>query len=262
MTKTPIIYPYRMGSRAATALARALGTRKVFPDRNYRLRDNHLIINYGSGRTPDWINRLGSPIAMAAGLRQFLNHPQLLGTASNKAETFGNFLMNGVPTVDFTVNIETAREWGREGHTVICRTMLRASGGRGIVVAERPDQIVPAPLYTKYMKKLFEFRVHIFQGRVIDIQQKRKRNGVEADAKIRNHENGWVFARQDVDCPDAVVDAAVAAIDSLGLDFGAVDVIYNSHYRRPAVLEVNTAPGLEGTTLINYCDAIRRACNN
>jgi D-alanine-D-alanine ligase-like ATP-grasp enzyme len=42
------------------------------------------------------------------------------------------------------------------------------------------------------------------------------------------------------------------------LDFGAVDVIYNRAQDKAYVLEVNTAPGLEGSTLDNYVEAIQK----
>jgi D-alanine-D-alanine ligase-like ATP-grasp enzyme len=37
-----------------------------------------------------------------------------------------------------------------------------------------------------------------------------------------------------------------------GLDFGAVDVIWNAQKEKPYVLEINTAPGLEGQTIADY----------
>jgi hypothetical protein len=45
----------------------------------------------------------------------------------------------------------------------------------------------------------------------------------------------------------------------LELDFGAVDLIWNENQNVVYVLEVNTAPGMEGTTLENYCDAFSNA---
>ncbi|GAG47489.1 unnamed protein product, partial [marine sediment metagenome] len=79
----------------------------------------------------------------------------------------------------------------------------------------------------------------------------------QVDYQIRNTDNGWVYCRGGVDAPEAVITAAVRAVDCLGLDFGAVDIGYNEHYDRCAVFEVNTAPGLEGTTLDKYFEAFR-----
>jgi D-alanine-D-alanine ligase-like ATP-grasp enzyme len=41
------------------------------------------------------------------------------------------------------------------------------------------------------------------------------------------------------------------------LDFGAVDVIWNEKQQRAYVLEVNTAPGLEGQTVDDYARGIK-----
>lgn len=77
------------------------------------------------------------------------------------------------------------------------------------------------------------------------------------DYQVRNHANGWIYARDAIDEPNAMVlEQAKLAITALGLDFGAVDIIWNQHRQMAYVLEVNTAPGLEGTTLIKYADAI------
>jgi len=54
-----------------------------------------------------------------------------------------------------------------------------------------------------------------------------------------------------------VVEQASLAIAALGLDFGAVDIIWNNHYQLATVLEVNTAPGLEGQTITDYANYFR-----
>ena len=77
------------------------------------------------------------------------------------------------------------------------------------------------------------------------------------DYQVRNHENGWVYCRDDLDVPASVFSDATSAVAALGLDFGAVDIIWNQNQARSYVLEVNTAPGLEGTTLTKYVEAIR-----
>ena len=57
--------------------------------------------------------------------------------------------------------------------------------------------------------------------------------------------------------PDrTVLSAGIRAVGCLGLDFGAADIGWNSHDGEPSVYEVNTAPGLEGTTLDKYYGAM------
>ena len=172
--------------------------------------------------------------------------------ASNKINTFNRWSQHGVSCPDWTQDYAIARDWIENGATVFCRTRVQAHSGIGIVIADSVNGLVPAPLYTKYVKKKKEFRVHIINNRVIDIQEKRRAFGNNSGFLIRNHANGFVFCRDNIIEPADLRDVACRAVSALDLDFGAVDVIYNEHYDKCYALEVNTAPGLEGTTLQSY----------
>jgi glutathione synthase/RimK-type ligase-like ATP-grasp enzyme len=76
---------------------------------------------------------------------------------------------------------------------------------------------------------------------------------------VRNHVNGWVFCTQNVGIPDKALDYAVMAVAACGLDFGAVDIIWNESRQEAYVLEVNTAPGIEGSTLNLYAEVLKNA---
>jgi hypothetical protein len=160
---------------------------------------------------------------------------------------------------------------GWEGLTVV-RHKLTGHSGEGIELcdaAELPD----APLYVKYIPKEQEYRIHVGKSllsnqsdavnnepfKIIAVQRKARRHDVpdsEVNWKVRNHANGFVFARQNVSAPNSVLDAARAALDASGLDFGAVDVILTKQ-GKAFVLEINTAPGLEGTTVTDYANFFR-----
>lgn len=247
------IYPYKMGSRSATALARSLDARKVYPDRNYRPRPHHLIVNWGCSGMPVWLDDDDN----------ILNHPDYIGCASNKLEALNILNEYGVTVPDFTTDREEAQRWldANNGSMVVERHRLQGHSGEGIELKEFGQDVAPAPLYTKYIKKSAEYRVHVFNGEVIDVQQKRKRQETpkeEVDFKVRNHQNGWVYCREDITEPDNMREISINAINALGLDFGAVDIIYNTHHNQCYVLEVNTACGLEGTTLEKYTNAIKQ----
>jgi glutathione synthase/RimK-type ligase-like ATP-grasp enzyme len=85
---------------------------------------------------------------------------------------------------------------------------------------------------------------------------RRERRPDEFDGYIRNHSNGWIFASNDVVEPADLRPLATAACNSLGMDFGAVDIIWNERDNKCYLLEVNSAPGLEGITLMKYTQAI------
>ena len=256
-----IIYPYNLGSQSARRLAEGLNTIRVRPNGSYYHRAQHLVINWGNSTLPRW--------ATPRAIQHMLNTPQNVEIASNKISTFQR-LGENIP--EWTTDIRTARNWlatpifGRKLNAVVCRTLTRANSGRGIVLAKTPEEVVAAPLYTRYTPKTLEYRAHVSvrQG-VIDIAEKRRRNGFEnneqANQYIRSWDNGWVFCREDLNVPDAVRTVAEGAIHRLGLHFGAVDVGYHPDFGA-VVYEVNTAPGLEGQTLINYINMFRSYLGN
>jgi glutathione synthase/RimK-type ligase-like ATP-grasp enzyme len=100
--------------------------------------------------------------------------------------------------------------------------------------------------------------VHVFGQTVIDIQQKRKKRGYEneRDTRIRNMANGYVYCRDGITPPDSIDALAVRAVRACGYHYGAVDIVFNAKNNRLAVLEVNSRPGLLGTTLDKYSDAL------
>lgn len=155
---------------------------------------------------------------------------------------------------EWTTNKQEAVAWNT---TFLARTKLNGHSGQGIFVCEPNDEVLPhAPLYVKYKKKRHEYRVHVFNGQVIDVTQKKRKKGFEGvDNKIRNHKNGWIYARDDVTEPNDLRTQALNTINAVGLKFGAVDLIWNEKENKCYVLEVNTAPGLYETTLRKYAEA-------
>jgi len=240
------IEPYKFWSGGSKALGKRCGILRATRRQVEKHGDFDYVINWGRGE-----RRFNS---------EYINNPEQVVLASNKlrtAETLGNY---GVSQPDFTTQKEVAAAWLAEGSTVMCRTLLRAFGGRGIVLVCPGEPLIAAPMYTKYIKKTDEYRVHVLGDKVIDVQQKRKRQEIpneEVNYQIRNHRNGWVFCRGGVNPPDCVHTAAVRAVSALGLDFGAVDVGFNARRDKARVYEVNTAPGLEGSTLDKYFEAFK-----
>jgi glutathione synthase/RimK-type ligase-like ATP-grasp enzyme len=241
------VFPYKQGSRSAKALADALGG-KVLKRENskYLHREDDLVINWGASDSP----YEGRTVA---------NQPSAIFVAQNKLTCFQTLLQAGVRVPAFWTDEADIEE--DVTFPIVCRTLLTASEGRGIVIAEEPHQLVPAPLYTQYIKKKDEYRVHVLRtpgaadATVIAVQRKAKRNGVEADFKVRNLKNGFVFVRDNVNPPADVIEQAKQSIIATGLAFGAVDVIWNEHQQQAYVLEINTAPGLEGQTVEDYKNA-------
>lgn len=246
------IYAHNPHSEGAKNLAEALGVRRIKHEGStWRPRLGDKVVNWGGSQIPDF---QGVNVAI-------INPPTFVRRTSNKLTFFE--IMDGANEDDpripaYCTNIDHARRWIQEGHKVVCRTLLTSHSGNGIVIAEMEDQLVQAPLYTRYVKKQAEYRVHIVRGRVIDVQRKiRDPDNTPTDWHVRSHANGFIFVRGSAPPPDDVTTQCLRAFRASGLDFGAVDVIIN-RAGEAFVLEINTAPGLTGTTVTNYADAFRR----
>jgi glutathione synthase/RimK-type ligase-like ATP-grasp enzyme len=250
------LYAYKQGSQSAKDLATALDIKRIRHNNSlYRPRAGHRLINWGSSNLPVHLRACN-----------VINKTEAVALASNKLTFFNHLSDKDVRIPEWTDSKDDVLEdasTGEEGKTLwLARTMLTGNSGQGIVLIKGGDQdVVDAPLYVKYVPKRDEYRVHVFQGEVLDVQRKARNTEVpdeEVDWQVRNHANGFIFARnEDRDVPDDVIVQSKAAVEHCGLDFGAVDVVWNARREQAYVLEINTAPGLTGTTLDNYVEAFR-----
>ena len=238
------IFPYKFGSVSAKQLARTLGVLRV--SQSYNARRNDVIINWGNSTPPHF-----------RWMEQDLNKPQAIALASNKLNTFIEYRNKSfVHVPDWTTDPSEAQQFLNQGIKVYCRTTIMGHSGRGIVICEKGDRLPIAPLYTFHTKHKNEYRVHVFKDKVLDVQMKRKRNGSLGGSGIRNHANGWVYTRAEILPSEELLSSSIEAVKLLGLDFGAVDIGHRLIDNKLFVFEVNTAPGLEGTTLDKYSKAI------
>lgn len=179
------------------------------------------------------------------------------GLYSDKIKFFRALDHSGLIPKFFTEDSQ-AISWMMDnpGKKLCIRLKTSASGGDGLSVVSDYKDIIPAPLYVEYKPKKHEFRYHFFRGADGFLQQKRLRSGTEnKNFEIRNHANNWVYCRDAVDDIPAVYEFCLklkSQASTWGLDFGAFDIIYNQSENKCYVLEINTAPGLEGQTAKDY----------
>lgn len=191
-------------------------------------------------------------------------------TVLNKLLCFQALQTAGVPIPAFTADMAVANGWLSANERIYERHTLSGSGGDGIRVVRQGTanaQLQRAPLYTKGMLgKRREYRIHVFNVdgvQQIFVQQKMRRQGYTDNSSfsndVRNLDGGWVFAHNEIQPPRTVtVDAAVAAVTALGINFGGVDLIeMDAVAGGSVVLEVNSAPGLQGATAGFYAQSIQ-----
>lgn len=244
------VLPYRQGSKGAKALAAALGGKVLkLEGSKFKRRTGDILINWGSvfNYEAEW-----------GDFDKVYNDSDDIRNASNKLLFFKE-----ISDVDDSI---IPKWWTSpddipdDCFPIVCRTVLAGHSGEGIVIADSRDDLVTAPLYVQYIKKKDEYRVHVGKCsngdyRVIAVQRKAKRHDAEnVDWRIRNLKGGFIFRREGITWPASIESAACKACSSIGLDFGAVDVIWNESQQRPYILEVNTAPGIEGQTVTDYAN--------
>jgi len=130
--------------------------------------------------------------------------------------------------------------------------------GRGFWLIQRPGDMVKAMRGTRrkkaathfmeYIDAPREYRVHIFRGKSIRISEKVFDEARDYTTGKPQHEVKHVRR------------GAKQALEAVGLDFGAVDILASN--TKCWVLEVNAAPGLGGSMPKLYAETFKRYMNN
>ena len=234
------IYTHKNGMPSARALARACNGLVIRRNGSrYRWNNRHKIINWGATDIP---------------YEPSINQSEAVAKAVDKLVALRTMENSGVRVPPYTTDKTVAEKWKR----VVVRHRLSSRGGRGVEVIVPSDRELPyAPLYTKYIPKKDEYRVHVFRGEAFFVQRKARRLSNDSpNWQVRSHENGFVFAHKNLTVPEDVVRQAEGGVEALKLDLGGVDVIWNEKTQQAYVLEVNTAVGLEGETLQRYAKVL------
>ena len=242
------ICPYKPSSAGAQNLKEALeellpySVERVTPD--YRIKSNEWIINWGNGnfraeRQDDVVNT------------KVINSARKVCYCINKLDFFRILEDEDVVIPRWTTRSDIARKWVSEGTPVYCRGDIEGRDGRGIQIATTSKEIIPAHLYTAKIESDQEFRVHVFKHKPIFDLIKRHHKPTKENNLVRSGSNGWNYHR-DITLPDIAHQEAIKTSKALGMDFCAVDILWNSKTRIATVLEANSAPELGPWTRAAY----------
>ena len=264
-----VIIPYKMQSASSSVLAGAIRELRVDCVRvnrtsnTFRARPEDIVINWGGGTA--FNEHISNQLELNN--TRILNHPVHVALSSNKLNTLRVLNGNVIPIPPYTTSREEANAWLAGGDMVVQRGLLNSHSGGGIELfyPEEDHEVGVAPLYTMYIKKRNEYRVHLLPDGGFDVQEKKRRADSNLDnyqSRIRSHDNGWVFCRDNLNLDNEKLERLLhvsrESLRVLNLNFGAVDVIYNSRRNNFYVLEVNTAVGLTGHTLSKYANSFAR----
>jgi len=111
--------------------------------------------------------------------------------------------------------------------------------------------------YVEYVETRHEHRIHVFNGESIRVAMKVPRID-NPHPKFRSWQAGWRFGvnpEYTRMLPPKARDYAVQAVKALGYEFGAVDIA-TTNAGKAIVWEVNSGPGIEGSTVDCYAKAV------
>jgi hypothetical protein len=178
-----------------------------------------------------------------------LNNVNAIGNASDKLNSLIQMKELGIRVPDFDTEPEALVQ--RVGYPILGRKQFHARATDVKLCLQKRDFRKPLDYYIQYIPTVREYRVHVVRDKVIRIQGKFLDYAADAVPHIRNFGTGYRFRSPRKRLRQERLDIAVNAVKSLGLDFGAVDLLVaddsNSY-----VLEVNTAPSCSPLTATEY----------
>ena len=182
----------------------------------------------------------------------------LYGKCVDKFTQYQFFKEKELPHPEWTDDYHVAEEWQSAGHTVVCREQVKGAKGSGVFICAPGDDLVDAKIYVKYQKKKREFRVNIFKNKFVNIREKKRKAGATGDTKVWSPHNGYITAHVQTPVKDLqlVKDLAEKASLVSESDFVGVDIIYNQFFDKYYVLEVNSGPAIEGSSVDDFAAAI------
>jgi hypothetical protein len=202
----------------------------------------------------DYVIRWGSRTGVGYTPRETtINTQRALEQTTDKLQSLRDMDSAGIPVPDFTTDRDEISE--TFGYPALGRAQEHTRGEDINLIMQWRDAYLTSDndYFVEYIPTEYEYRMHVVNGEVVKVHEKRLRSEADNHPFIRNGETGWVFLEpRETPPPDEV---AVDAVSSLGLDFGAVDIIKAENEDQHYVLEVNSAPSLDEANLQRYGDA-------
>lgn len=236
----------KVSSKSAKLLAEELGCEAIKD-----LAENE-DSNAESLRDSDYIIRWG-----ASYLLRYLPHGKVLNKASaiknavNKFESNKIFEANGIPTPKITFDVTEAEGFG---FPLIARKMHH-HGGKGFIIVDDKETLTMMNYnvyFAEMINKAKEYRIWVLGG--IPFLAHRRYN--DSGEIAWNGEGESLEKVEITNIPYNVLKYSVKAVESLKLDFGAVDIATDDE-GNPFVFEVNTAPQLTRYRAEKLAEAIR-----
>jgi len=186
-----------------------------------------------------------------------INSQSALRSNTDKLQTLRDLDSGGIPVPEYTTDRDEISE--TFGYPALGRAESHTRGEDINLIMQWRDAYLTDgnDYFVEYIPTDYEYRMHVVDGEVVKVHEKRLRSEASNHPFIRNHETGWVFCEPREDPPSEQL--AIDAVGEMGMDFGAVDMIRGEDGEE-YVLEINSAPSLDESNLELYGDAFAEQC--
>lgn len=138
---------------------------------------------------------------------------------------------------------------------------LHVFDGKIIYAVKKVENPTEAGWVAQRKEKVLDYarknNVDINEGTLDYVLLRLVKEAVLPDRIVRSNKRGWKFSSVATNTLSAALkNAAIKSVETIGLDFGAVDCAINAG-DHPFIIEINTGPGLQGTSLDKYIAAFR-----
>src|SRR5512139_3773789 len=174
-----------------------------------------------------------------------LNKPIAVEIAVNKLKTFRK-LAGHVRSVEWTTDMDVARNWAALGNTVVARKFAKGTCSKGIELIEHGGNFdAEYKFFSKYLPHEAEYRINAYKGKVVSIQE-----------KIRREKAGVFKFKLLYGKPtQPIVDMVEKVYNQIDLDIFGIDLLVDNSGNFN-LLEVNSAPSIFGKTAERFVKLI------
>jgi len=198
-----------------------------------------------------WGNSLNPE--MDSHYERVINSSEAIQNATNKLRSLELMSEAGLDVPAWSENPEELIE--QYGYPILGRKLRHARGSDIQLILQKRDMRRPRDFYTAYIPTNREYRVHVVGDEVVRVQAKYLDFPEQKKAWIRNYQSGYRFRNPRLRMHSRRLQAAISAVHSLSLDFGAVDLVVGDD-DNTYILEVNTAPSCSPLTGAAYVNGI------
>ena len=196
---------------------------------NYKEFD--VVFNFGCAKSIDY--------------NKIINKPEAVALCTNKVATYERLKQHKVSTVSYvTSDKDVPKSW----NWVVCRETVDGRNCDGVLITRPYDLVLNCPLYTKFFSHDEEYRIVVFNNKVVARFKKDKEDQGLREL-ILMQPQGF----------KAIDEACVKACKAVEIDYAGVDVLCKEKTGEFIVLEINSGGMLNEEvlpTIVEYFKGI------